>query len=80
MPNALDEQIAAYEALLPAIRKTHGSAWILMADRRVVEAFATFPAAARFAQEHFSKKQVLIRHTDEKKFETAPFVQVRAEE
>ena len=76
MPDVLDEQIEAFEALLPAIKKDHGPVWVLIADRRLVETCAAFPEAARYAREHFGKQPVLIRHTDEKALETAPFVQV----
>jgi hypothetical protein len=79
MPDALDEQIKAYEALLPAIKREHGSVWVLVADRRLIKTFAAFPAAAGYARTHFAAHQVLIRHTDERKLESAPFVQVRLE-
>ena len=36
MRDALDEQIEAYEALLPSIRKQHGSVWVLIADGQPV--------------------------------------------
>jgi hypothetical protein len=80
MHDVLDEQIEAYEALLPEIKKEHGSVWVLMADRRLIKTFAEFPSAARYAREHFGKRQVLIRHTDERKVESAPYVQVHLEE
>jgi hypothetical protein len=74
MRDALDEQIEAYEALLPAIRRKHGPVWVLMSDRKVVETFETFSDAARYAAKRFGKQQVLIRHTDEKAMESAPFM------
>jgi hypothetical protein len=76
VPDMLDEQIEAFEALLPAIRRDHGPTWVLIADRRLIETFKTFPAAARYAREQFGEQPVLIRHTDEKPLETAPYVQV----
>jgi hypothetical protein len=78
MPDVLDEQIEAFEALLPTIRQRHGAAWVLVADRKLVSTFGAFAAAAKYAHEHFHDQQVLIRHTDEKPVESAPFVQVRA--
>ena len=73
MPDVLDEQIEAYEALLPEIKRDHG--W----DRRLVATFEGFSAAAAYAHDHFGKRQVLIRHTDSRKIETAPFIHVHAE-
>jgi hypothetical protein len=80
MRDALDEQIEAYEALRPTIKRDFGSVWVLVADRQLVRTFPAFSAAARYAREHYSKQQVLIRHTDEKKLETAPFIHVHVEE
>jgi hypothetical protein len=76
MPDALDEQIEAFEALLLSIKREHGSAWVLVAGRKLIKTFASFSEAARYAQEHFGKQQVLIRHTDERKLESAPFIHV----
>ena len=76
MRDALDEQIEAFGALLPQIKADHGPAWVLVADKRLVKTFATFPEAARYAREHFGRQTVLIRHTDEKPMETAPFIQI----
>ena len=75
MRDALDDQIEAYEALLPTIKKTYGSVWALVAGRKLIETFAEFPAAARYAIEHHGGEQVLIRHTDEQA-ETAPYVHI----
>jgi hypothetical protein len=80
MTDALDEQIEAYEALLPTIKQAHGSVWVLFADRQLIKTFPAFPAAARYAREHFGRRQVLIRHTEERKVESAPFVQVHLED
>ena len=79
MPDVLDEQIEAYEALLPQIKRDHGSVWAIIADRRLVATFEGFSAAAAYAHDHFGKRPVLIRHTDSRKIETAPFIHVRAE-
>lgn len=73
MPDALDVQIAAYQTLLPAIRRTYGSVWALVACERLVKTFTDFASAAEYALSHHAKDQVLIRHTDER-IETAPFL------
>lgn len=79
MRDPLDDQIEAYEKLLPAIREKHGSVWALVAHKELIETFKAFPDAARYAREHFGKEPVLIRHTDGRKLETAPFIHVHAE-
>ncbi len=79
MRDALDEQIDAYEALLPLIKREHGSGWVLVAGRNLIRVFESFPEAARYARDHFGPQQVLIRHTDERSVESAPFVQAYAE-
>lgn len=80
MTDDLDAQIEAYEALLPGIRKDHGSVWVLVADKQLVKTFPAFAPAARYAKAHFGQKPVLIRHTDERAVESAPFVQVHVED
>jgi hypothetical protein len=77
MPDDLDAEIAAYEAIRPTIKRDHGSVWVLVANKRLVKTFPAFPAAARYARDHFGSRPVLIRHTDERALESAPFVQVR---
>jgi hypothetical protein len=74
--DALDEQIAAYEALLPQIKRDHGSVWALVARSGLVSTFREFSAASRYARRNFQGEQVLIRHTDDPAVETAPFVHV----
>jgi hypothetical protein len=74
--DALDEQIAVYESLLPQIKRDHGSVWALVARSQLVSTFRAFSAASRYARRNFEGEQVLIRHTDEKPVETAPFVHV----
>ncbi len=76
--DALDEQIAAYEGLLPSIKREYGSVWALVAHRELVSTFREFAAASRYAREHLGGEQVLIRHTDEQPAETAPFVHIGA--
>jgi len=75
MSDALDDQIEAYQALLPEIRRKHQSGWALVAKRRFIKLFGEFSEAAQYAQVHFGNEPVLIRHTDEKP-ETAPFVHI----
>lgn len=75
--DALDEQIAAYEALLPGIKRDHGAVWALVAHKELISTFQEFSAATRYAREHLPGEQVLIRHTDERPFETAPFLHIR---
>lgn len=76
--DAIDQEIIAYQHLLPAIRASHGSVWALVADATLVSTFRDFPSAARYADEHYGTRPVLIRHTDEQ-VETAPFVHVHVE-
>ena len=73
MPDALDVQIAAYQNLLPDIRRTYGSVWALVAQEKLIKTFADFATAAEYALSRFAEEQVLIRHTDER-IETAPFM------
>ena len=80
MPDALDDQIEAYEALLPLIKNRYGSVWVLVAEKQLIETFPSFSAAARYARERYANEQVLIRHTDERRIESAPFVQVHVED
>ena len=75
MPDALDEQLDAYQGLLPELKKNHGSVWALVAHRELIGTFQDFGAAARYAVQHLSHEQVLIRHTDER-LETVPFIQL----
>lgn len=78
MRDALDEQIEAYETLLPEIRRKYGSAWVLVAGGELVKTFAVFSSAAKYARERYGKQPVLIRHTDEREIETAPYVLAHA--
>jgi len=74
MPEALQEQVAAYEALLPEIRNRFGSpVWVLVVHKKLVSTFAEFADAARFALKNYPDEQVLIRNTSET-VEMAPFV------
>ena len=78
MPDALDEQIQAYEAMLPEIKKEHGSVWVVVARQKLVSTFKDFSDAVRYVNSAFGKETVLIRHTDERRRESVPFVQIRA--
>jgi hypothetical protein len=78
MQDVLDDLIAVFEELLPQLRKKNGSVWAVVADRNSVATFKSFPEAARYAHEHFGARQVLIRHTEGGKVESAPFIHVRA--
>lgn len=75
----LDQEIEAYQSLLPTIKAKHGRVWALIADRQLAGTFAGFGEAARFAAEHYGKRAVLIRHTDSRSVETAPFLHVHSE-
>lgn len=79
MRDALDDEIEAYEALHSTIKSQHGSVWALIADRKLVKTFVQFRDAAAYARATFGEKPVLIRHTDSRKQETAPFIHVHSE-
>lgn len=72
----LDQEILAYERLLPTIRQRHGSGWALVANSTLINTFASLAVAARYAREHYGTQEVLIRHTDERLEESAPFLHV----
>lgn len=74
----LDREIQAYERLLPTIRQSHGSGWALVANCALVNTFSSFAVAVRFARENYGNQEVLIRHTDERTEENAPFLHVHA--
>jgi hypothetical protein len=64
MPDAMAEQIEAYQRLLPQIKQKYGSVWVLIAAGDLVATFKEFAGAAKYANEHLTDRQVLIRHTD----------------
>lgn len=74
----LDREIQAYEQLLPTIRKSHGPGWAMVANCAFVNTFSSFAIAVKYARENFGTQEVLIRHTDERAQETAPFLHVHA--
>jgi hypothetical protein len=75
MSGALDEQLKAYKALLPEIKRKHGSVWALIANKHLVEVFQDFSSAAKYADDNFGNQRVLIKFTDETP-EMAPFIQI----
>lgn len=79
MRDALDDLTEAYEQLLPRIISQHGHGWVVFAGADSINRFAAFPQAARFARKRYGKRQVLIRHTDERPIEVAPFIEVHSE-
>lgn len=79
MRDALDEQIEAFEALRPEIRARLGPVWVLMADGDVIGTFNAFVDAARHARAKCALQSILIRHTDEREVETAPFLHLASE-
>lgn len=79
MRDALDDLIDAFEARLAAIKAEHGHRWVLFDPGHQVVAFSAFAEAARYAREHYGRTTVLIRHTDERAIETAPFIHVANE-
>lgn len=74
----LDQEILAYERLLPTIRQSHRSGWALVANCALIDTFDSLAVAARYARQHYGAQEVLIRHTDERVEETAPFLHVHA--
>jgi len=78
MRDALDQQIDYFEANLKTIRQG-GAGWVIVADRKYVQTFAGFSEAAKYAREHYGHQPVLIRHTDERAIETAPYIQAHYE-
>lgn len=64
MADDLKTEIRAFERLLPAIRRSHGSAWAVIMDERLQGAFGSFAEAAEDALRRFPGRKFLIRHTD----------------
>lgn len=75
----LAKEIEAYKALLPSIKAKHGHVWALVANCELAGTFPAFGDAARYAAQHYGKRPVLIRHTDSRGVETAPFLHVHSE-
>jgi hypothetical protein len=79
MRDVLDELIEAFNRLLPSIKREHGHRWVIFDGEHRIIAFNAFSDAARYAREHYGATPVLIRHTDERKIETAPFIRLASE-
>lgn len=79
MRDALDDLALAFEQLLQRIIGHHGHGWVVFADPENIARFGTFPEAARYARSRYGSRQVLIRHTDERVSEAAPFIEVHSE-
>jgi hypothetical protein len=78
MPDVLDDLIAVFDELLPQLKREQGSVWAVVADRKSIATFKSFPDAARYAHNKYGARPVLIRHTEATKAESAPFIHARA--
>ena len=78
MRDALDDLIEAFDLHLPRIISQYGHGWMVFAGQGQVAKFGAFPDAARYARQHYGTQQVLIRHTDERQTETAPFIETHS--
>ncbi len=61
----LEREVSAFHRLLPGLRASHRTGWIVMVGEDCQGRFATFEEAADFALGSFADTQFLIRHTDE---------------
>jgi hypothetical protein len=59
--NSIDDEIAAYDAMKPRLEREHLGKWVLFFNRRLVEAFDRFDAAAEAALARFGEGPYLIR-------------------
>lgn len=73
MPDALQQQLEAYRRLRPQLVAENQNGWALIAREALVRVFNEFEEAARYADQHYSNEQVLIRHTAEHRG-VAPFI------
>lgn len=75
--DALEQEIKAFTAMLPELRRTHGSIWAVLVGSDFKAGFADFSHAAEYAVQNFPDRQFLIRHTQQ---HTAhiPFVAIEA--
>ena len=73
MAEALDRQLQAYWRLRPKILAENNLGWALIVDEELIRIFPEFDQAAMYAETHFPKEQVLIRHTAEQRG-TVPFI------
>lgn len=74
---ALEQEIVAFNAMLPKLRQEYGSVWAVLVDRAFKASFADFGQAAKYAVENFPDKPFLIRHT-EQHAPHIPFVAIEA--
>lgn len=65
MTTSLDQDIEAFEAMLPSLRQRFGSVWAVLVDRDFKASFPEFQGAATYAVENFGDRDFLIRHTDQ---------------
>jgi hypothetical protein len=65
MASQLDQDIEAFEAMLPSLRKRFGSVWAVLVDRDFKGSFSEFQSAATYAVDNFADRPFLIRHTDQ---------------
>lgn len=73
----LEQEIAAFEAMLPKLRKEHGEAWAVVAGSDLQGAFSAFEDAASFAVQRCADRPFLIRHTHQHPAQI-PFVAIEA--
>ena len=74
---ALEQEIAAFDAMLPVLRREYGSIWAVLADGDFKAGFTDFGQAAEYAVAHLPDKTFLIRHT-EQHVPHIPFVAIEA--
>lgn len=77
MADVLDQEIRAFEKMLPNLRKEFGSVWAVVVGDDLKGSFSDFEGAALFAVEKFANDSVLIRHTQEH-IAHIPFIAVDA--
>lgn len=63
--DALDKNIAAYEAQLKKLEKHHNGKWVVFHDCVLVDAFDTLDNAANEAVRRFGRGPYLIRQVGE---------------
>lgn len=61
----LVEEIKAFNAMLPQLRRDHGAVWAVLVGHDFKGAFQEFGKAADFAISNFADKNFLIRHTEQ---------------
>jgi hypothetical protein len=61
MPDVLDNELAAYEAMRNDLEAHHMGKWVLIHDEQLVATYDSFEGAANSAVEHFGRGPYLIR-------------------